>query len=291
MVCVIVRLRRCFVRIDCLSAGIGIGLAIVAAAARIAAGFAAAGGRRTVIHLIHSLELLIRNGIRGQVAGTDYPGFLVIIVVSTVDLLSALGGHFVDIAVLIGVDIQGTGTVGSGLALEVDEVDVGVIIVVSEVLVVLGVVSQVQLALTTGVEYEVSIVAELYGELIACIVGEGNYCTLAGLDINIAVSINIAVVARIGVGQSEVNRQFFILFGTGLAGTNTDLTYYINILGSSGILSGDLYPVFVLSRRGRRTSCYLRINISSCKIQSCIYFSLSRSFCPVLSVLLPEPSL
>ena len=178
MVCVIVRLRRCFVRIDCLSAGIGIGLASVAAAARIAAGLAA--GRRTVIHLIHSLELLIRNGIRGQVAGADYPGFLVIIVVSTVDLLSALGGHFVDIAVLIGVDIQGTGTVGSGLALEVDEVDVGIIIVVSEVLVVLGVVSQVQLALTTGVEYEVSIVAELYGELIACVIREGNYCTLAG---------------------------------------------------------------------------------------------------------------
>ena len=153
MVCVIVRLRRCFVRIDCLSAGIGVGLAIarlVVAAVRLVAGV----GRRTVIHLIHSLELLIRNGIRGQVAGTDYPGFLIIIVVSTVDLLSALGGHFVDIAVLIGVDIQGTGTVGSGLALEVDEVDVGIIIVVSEVLVVLGVVSQVQLALTTGVEYE-----------------------------------------------------------------------------------------------------------------------------------------
>lgn len=244
MVCVIVRLRRCFVRIDCLSAGIGIGLAIarlVVAAVRLVAGV----GRRTVIHLIHSLELLIRNGIRGQVAGTDYPGFLVIIVVSTVDLLSALGGHFVDIAVLIGVDIQGTGTVGSGLALEVDEVDVGIIIIVSEVLVVLGVVSQVQLALTTGVEYEVSIVAELYGELIACVVREGNYCTLAGLDGNIIGSLIIVIVARIGVGQSEVSTELILaaillLLSAGLGCANPNATYNINVLGSSGILSGNL---------------------------------------------------
>ena len=245
MVCVIVRLRRCFVRIDCLSAGIGIGLAIVAAAARIAAGFAAAGGRRTVIHLIHSLELLIRNGIRGQVAGTDYPGFLVIIVVSAVDLLSALGGHFVDIAVLIGVDIQGTGTVGSGLALEVDEVDVGVIVVVSEVLVVLGVVSQVQLALTTGVEYEVSIVAELYSELIACVIREGNYCTLAGLDINIVLTVGVAaLVGIISVSQGHA-QGYFVALGGSLGTTDADVTNQIDVLGTSGFLGADLYPVSI----------------------------------------------
>ena len=223
MVCVIVRLRRCFVRIDCLSAGIGIGLAIVAAAARSAAGLAA--GRRTVIHLIHSLELLIRDGIRGQVAGTDYPGFLVIIVVSTVDLLSALGGHFVDIAVLIGVDIQGTGTVGSGLALEVDEVDVGIIIIVSEVLVVLGVVSQVQLALTSNIYLEVSNIFTPGDVYIGVVVIEVNNSGVLGDFVRTALGlIDIVTVGeaqgylviislRSGLVNGQITNQILSLSG------------------------------------------------------------------------------
>ena len=69
-----------------LSAGIGVGLIVVVArlvVTRLVAGI----GRRAVLHLVHSLELLIRNGIRGQVAGADLPGFLVVVVLGTVCLL------------------------------------------------------------------------------------------------------------------------------------------------------------------------------------------------------------
>ena len=208
------------------------------------------------------------------------------VVLGTVDLLGALGGNFVDVAILVGVDIQGTGTVGGGLALESEEVDVGIIVVVGKVLIVLGVVSQVQLALAAGVEYKAGIVAEFHFKLIAGIVCEGYNGTLAIFDGDIVGSV-LVIVLIAGVvalvGEGNLQAESVAILGTVLVGTGIQGAHKVVFLGAVGGLGADFYPVLVLSSSARRSCYLLGLNVvGNTKLQGLIHACLCCCSCLLL---------
>ena len=101
------------------------------------------------------------------------PCALILIVLSALYFLDAVLGYFVQEGILVSSDVQVAGAVGSRLGIPGDEVDVSLREQVSDLLVELQGVSEVQSILALSVEGEPSILvaAEVQGNFLS-IVGE-----------------------------------------------------------------------------------------------------------------------
>ena len=210
-------------------------------------GGAVAGSLVLVLYLSGGIQLHVRNYIGAQLSGADVPCALVLIVVSALNFLDALAilSYLIQEGIFLSGDVQVAGAVSGRLSDPGDEVDVGLREQVSDLLVELGVVSQVQSALTSSVEGEPSI-------LVAAEV-DGNFLSIV-LELYSAVSVGIngiAILDDIGtvivvdtVGQRQTDANLVLsLLSAVLAGAQVESTGDVLLLGGEAFLGVDLYPV------------------------------------------------
>ena len=81
-----------------LSTGIGVGLAAIGGAGSV------------VLVLGNGLlgQLYIRDSVALQSSGLEGPGLVVLVPLQTLDFLSAISSYFVDISILVSVDVSST---------------------------------------------------------------------------------------------------------------------------------------------------------------------------------------
>ena len=139
-----------------IAADLSAGIRVVLVAVGLGRGGAVAGSLVLVLYLSGGIQLHVRNYIGAQLSGADAPCALVLIVVSALNFLDALAilSYLIQEGIFLSSDVQVAGAVSGRLSDPGDEVDVGLREQVSDLLVELGVVSQVQSALTSSVEGE-----------------------------------------------------------------------------------------------------------------------------------------
>ena len=128
------------------------------------------GGLVLVLSLSLLVQLYIRDSVALQSSGLEGPSIVILVPLQASDSLSAVLGYLVYELILLSEDVSSTVLVeGRGLY-KVDEVDVGVVVLSSELLVELLVPLQVQLILTGQVNLELEVIAKGHGLNIVALV-------------------------------------------------------------------------------------------------------------------------
>ena len=175
-------------------------------------GGAVAGSLVLAFYLNGGIQLDVGYSVGSQLSGADVPCALILIVLSALYFLDAVLGYFVQEGILVSSDVQVAGAVGSRLGIPGDEVDVSLREQVSNLLVELQGVAEVQSALALSVEGEPSILvrAEVQGNFLS-IVGELYSAVLVSLEGVLVFYDTGLVVVLYTVGQSEVDTSLVLL--------------------------------------------------------------------------------
>ena len=191
-------------------------------------GGAVAGSLVLAFYLNGGIQLDVGYSVGSQLSGADVPCALILIVLSALYFLDAVLGYFVQEGILVSSDVQVAGAVGSRLGIPGDEVDVSLREQVSNLLVELQGVAEVQSALALSVEGEPSILvlAEVQGNFLS-IVGELYSAVFVSVDGSLVIDFGVVVIL-VAVGQSEVNTAacaLGIIFSGALAGAQESIRY------------------------------------------------------------------